>query len=204
MKKLTFIFIFSFIIFLSNCKNETSSSGTDNSSDCVDFSGRKYKTIKIGNQIWMAENLNVGQYINASKDQTLNGIVEKYCYNNDSLISITEGGLYQWSELFEPNFCPKGWRIPNEKDFSDLIKFIGGSSKGDRLMGNGDLGFNCNFSGNCWHGKFSDSGTKGYYWTKSEKDSKNAVFVLVSTLCPDILFYDDTKISGLSVRCIKE
>ncbi|MDR3668834.1 MAG: FISUMP domain-containing protein, partial [Ignavibacteriaceae bacterium] len=66
--------------------------------DIVNYSGQKYTTVQIGNQCWLKENLNVGVMINGSSEQTNNGIIEKYCYQNDPANCIKYGGLYQWNE----------------------------------------------------------------------------------------------------------
>ena len=152
----------------------------------------------------MAENLNVGYHIKTDKEQTLNGILEKYAYDNDSTFCKTEGGLYSWLELFEKDFCPKGWRLPTENDWNELIQFLGGSTMGYRLRKDGDIGFNCNYSGSCWHGKFDGGGLQGCYWTSTEVDSKNAKFFLAASNCSDMYIHNWTKNTAISVRCIKE
>ncbi|HSL89900.1 MAG TPA: hypothetical protein VK870_11395 [Ignavibacteriaceae bacterium] len=52
----------------------------------VTYAGKTYNTVQIGNQCWLKENLDVGNMIIGSLNQFDNGIIEKYCYNNDSNI----------------------------------------------------------------------------------------------------------------------
>ncbi|MBE0640546.1 MAG: hypothetical protein IH599_00840, partial [Bacteroidales bacterium] len=69
--------------------------------------GQKYPVVGIGNQCWMARNLNIGTMVSSvtgegwHSDQTNNGIIEKYCHNNDSANCVIYGGLYEWAEMME-------------------------------------------------------------------------------------------------------
>ena len=112
----------------------------------VPYLGENYPTIQIGNQCWFTKNLNVGTMIPGNVEQTTNSTIEKYCYNNDSNLCATYGGLYQWGEavqyqngasnLTSPNspffghvagICPTGWHIPSESEFCSLGAFLDGS-----------------------------------------------------------------------------
>lgn len=99
--------------------------------------GQTYKYVKIGNQVWMAENLNY---------ETANS----YCYNDNSTNCEKYGRLYEWSAAL--NACPIGWHLPSDADFEILVEAVGGenvagknlkSTTGWDLCGNGvDFGFN--------------------------------------------------------------
>lgn len=93
----------------------------------VNYNGKTYNTVQIGNQCWLRENLNVGIMINNSQDQTDNGIIEKYCYENNNGNCDTYGGLYQWGEIMEyisvpgtNGICPDEWHIPTDEEFKIL------------------------------------------------------------------------------------
>jgi uncharacterized protein (TIGR02145 family) len=93
--------------------------------------GQSYATVLIGEQCWMAENLNVGSIINSSQRQTNNAIQEKYCYDNDPENCNIFGGLYEWEEMMqyvpeEPNqgICPDGWRVPKNEDFCIMLTLL--------------------------------------------------------------------------------
>ncbi|MBK7215160.1 MAG: fibrobacter succinogenes major paralogous domain-containing protein [Bacteroidales bacterium] len=92
-----------------------------------------YRTIQIGNQCWLKDNLNIGSRINGSLDQTDNGIIEKYCYNNLESNCDNYGGLYQWGETMNystsegsKGICPDGWHIPRDIEWIALRIYLGG------------------------------------------------------------------------------
>jgi uncharacterized protein (TIGR02145 family) len=85
--------------------------------------------------------------INGSGDQTNNGTIEKYCYNNDPANCTTYGGLYQWAEAVQyqngasnttsPNpaftgnirgICPTGWHLPSDAEYCTLTTFLDASA----------------------------------------------------------------------------
>lgn len=89
--------------------------------------GKKYATVLIGNQCWMAQDLNVGTRIDGDADQTDNSQIEKYCYDNLESNCSLWGGLYQWPELMQystspgiQGLCPAGWHIPTDDEFKTL------------------------------------------------------------------------------------
>ena len=63
--------------------------------------GKSYKTVQIGTQCWMAQNLNIGTKILGNADQTNNNIIDKYCYGDDDANCNIYGGLYQWNEAMQ-------------------------------------------------------------------------------------------------------
>jgi uncharacterized protein (TIGR02145 family) len=115
----------------------------------MDIDHNYYNVVKIGNQTWMAENLNVGKFIFASYTgvgQTDNNIIEKYCYDNTISNCSVYGGLYDWDEMmqYEPQdsgktgttkgVCPAGWHIPTQAEI-----FILEDNAGGNLVGGGNL-----------------------------------------------------------------
>ena len=116
----------------------------------VNYAGEIYPTVQIGNQCWFSKNLNIGNMINSSSSvdsQLNNGILEKYCYNNDSVNCSVYGGLYQWAEAVQyqngatngasPNpvfsgqvkgICPTGWHLPSDVEWSYIENALGGST----------------------------------------------------------------------------
>ena len=97
----------------------------------VTYEGQVYNTVLIGEQCWLKENLNIGTLINGTEEMTDNGIIEKYCYDNNNTANCDEyGGLYQWNEMMQyvttegtQGICPAGWHIPTD----DEIKILEGT-----------------------------------------------------------------------------
>jgi uncharacterized protein (TIGR02145 family) len=107
--------------------------------------GHTYNTVLIGTQCWMANNLNIGSKVIGLGSQINNGVIEKFCYNNDDGNCAIYGGLYQWAEMVQylngatnttswspaPNgnvqgVCPYGWHIPSDAEWTVLSDFLGG------------------------------------------------------------------------------
>jgi uncharacterized protein (TIGR02145 family) len=91
----------------------------------VTYEGQEYSTIQILSQCWLKENLNVGTMIDGTMEQTDNGILEKYCYNNEPDSCTKYGGLYQWKELVQygsgaQGICPPGWHVPADEEWKVL------------------------------------------------------------------------------------
>ncbi len=93
----------------------------------VEYAGQVYNTIQIFSQCWLKENLNVGTMIPLSQNMTDNGIMEKYCYDNDIDNCSTYGGLYIWDEMMQyttqlatQGICPTGWHVATDDEWSML------------------------------------------------------------------------------------
>lgn len=113
----------------------------------TDYDGNVYHTLKIGNQIWMLENLKVTRYRNGEPIPNIYNSTEwtrntkgAYCMvDNDSVnYKNTYGLLYNYHAVInENNICPEGWRIPSEDDCLELINFLGGAEvAGKKLKAN--------------------------------------------------------------------
>ena len=86
-----------------------------------------YTTVQIGDQCWMAENLSIGTMIIGTEEMTDNGVIEKYCYDNDPSNCETYGGLYQWNETMQytttqaiQGICPSDWHLPSDDEWNIL------------------------------------------------------------------------------------
>ena len=93
----------------------------------VTYSGQVYNTVQILSQCWLKENLNVGTMINGASNMTDNGVIEKYCFNNNQVNCNKYGGLYKWNEMMQYNpqqgsqgICPSGWHIPCDEEWKIL------------------------------------------------------------------------------------
>jgi len=94
--------------------------------------GQIYSTVQIGDQCWMAENLNIGLLVNGNNDMTDNNIIEKYCYDQTSANCDVYGGLYQWDEMMQyetteggQGICPTGWHVPSDDEWKTMEMHLG-------------------------------------------------------------------------------
>jgi uncharacterized protein (TIGR02145 family) len=93
----------------------------------VYYEGFKYETVKFGSQCWFKDNLRLGSVIAYVQSQSDNGIIEKYCYNDNYSNCLVYGGLYTWNEMMAwstdsggQGICPPGWRLPTDEDWKEL------------------------------------------------------------------------------------
>lgn len=93
----------------------------------VEYEGQVYNTIQILSQCWLKENMNVGMMIDGNDEMEDNGVIEKYCYNNEPDSCTKYGGLYQWWEMMQyttqqgvQGICPPGWHLPTDEEWKVL------------------------------------------------------------------------------------
>lgn len=110
----------------------------------TDIDGNVYKTVKIGNQWWMAENLSVthlrdGKIIPKVTNNSVlllgtgttgwDGLTTPaYCWykNNKSVYGQTYGALYNWYTVNTGKLCPTGWHVPSDAEWTNLTDYLGG------------------------------------------------------------------------------
>lgn len=146
------LFTFYFLAFTS-CKKDTEKPQIKETGTVTDIEGNIYKTIKIGNQWWMAENLKVTKYRNgnpiikiANYDTVQWNNIKKgaWCIYDDN--ASAPGLLYNWYALSDSNnIAPAGWHVPTDKEWKQLEQYLGmnstdadktgwrGSNEGDKL-----------------------------------------------------------------------
>lgn len=97
----------------------------------VTYGSKTYTSVVIGTQCWMKENLDIGVAVAGNTNQANNGVIEKYCYNNDPANCNNFGGLYQWGEMMQYSvvpgsrgICPDGWHIPTDEEWKILEGYV--------------------------------------------------------------------------------
>ncbi len=167
--------------------------------------GKTYKTVKIGKQVWMAENLNY---------ETENS----YCYDNDLANCQKYGRLYTWEAAL--NACPEGWRLPTNADFETLFANVRGIETAGKMLksrtgwedyegksGNGidKYGFNVLPAGiRNNDGSFNYAGRSANFWSATEYKMYGAAYLLdLSYPYEDAPLLSNFKDRALSVRCLR-
>ncbi len=166
--------------------------------------GKIYKTIKIGNQTWFAENLAY---------KATGGC---WAYNKDSINVAKYGYLYDWDTAKKA--CPAGWHLPDDAEWTTLSEYLGGSSvAGGKIKSTadwpldksvnavGESGFNAlpgSALGYSGLSNFGELGVDAFFWTATAE--KNYVWIRHLNES-SMLFRDfDFSAAGYSVRCIKD
>jgi len=168
--------------------------------------GQKYKTVKIGNQVWMAENLRFK-------------IGDSWCYDNSEDNCAKYGRLYDWN--MAKIACPKGWHLPSKDEWTELVTVVGSETGGKKLKstsgwnknGNGtdEFGFSA-LPGGYYNGNFSNDSTNGQWWTstriKQEYYSHDDYYSWYMLYGDDRMFEGDIQFDhskdGYSVRCVRD
>jgi uncharacterized protein (TIGR02145 family) len=166
---------------------------------------RIYKWVRIGEQIWMAENLNydAGKGCCFYRNKRENG--EKY------------GRLYNWETAM--NSCPQGWHIPTDQEWTVLTDFLGGVDVASGKLkeagisnwvspnkgATNESGFSALPGGVRNHGKFRDIGVYSEWWSSTQGYPGDACYRGLSAKDTIVTRYGGTNIqSYLYVRCIKD
>ena len=192
-----------------------------------DNDGNTYRTVQIGGQTWMAENLKTTKYRdgtslpNISNDGLWSSLsTGAYSwYGNDVKNKGTYGALYNWLAVVDSrHLCPAGWHVPGDAEWSTLINLFGESVAGGKLKEKGTAhwispntgadnfsGFN-GFPGGGRQGggTFAFAGSQAFWWSTTAKSEIYAWSRYLSNYEAKASRYSDLKQSGFSVRCIKD
>ncbi len=195
----------------------------------ISYGGQTYNTVKIGSQCWMKENLNIGVQITPPQWQADNGIIEKYCLDDDPANCEAFGGLYQWYEIMgytqdtgTRGICPEGWHIPDNQEFIILKGYADSyydeNSVEWTLHDQGYRGFDAGHNlkaGNGWGEGFNGSDAFGFtalsggylFWTSVNNPGNSNDFAWRHYPGPDawgVAWNNWYKWGSLSVRCIRD
>jgi uncharacterized protein (TIGR02145 family) len=190
--------------------------------------GKEYKIVKIGTQIWMAENLNYA-------------VEDSKCYDNDLANCNKYGRLYNWNDAIE--VCPKKWHLPSKKEWQTLVNFVGGNEVTGKMLkaengwkwekkcenkpteykgpyakfmregarfiydceGTDEYGFSALPSGlNLGGNNFKLVGDQGYWWSASEFNSNSAWSIFIVYTSSSMLDQYHYKPLLFAVRCLQD
>lgn len=198
-----------------------------------DVDGNTYKTVVIGNQIWIAENLKVTKYndgtvipniTDSAKWTKLNTGAFSY-FNNDLTNNTKYGKLYNWYAVNPTsnggkNVCPVDWHVPKINEWNTLISYLGGEKvAGGKMKEVGTINWNkpnTDASNSTLFsalpggfrddlGNYGEIGEIGGWWSSTEVNNSTLVLGLVlESQNVNIEIVDINKVFGLSIRCIKD
>ncbi len=192
----------------------------------TDYDGNTYRTIKIGNQWWMMDNLKVTHYRNGDSipNVTDYGTWEylsdgAYCnYDNNEGHVEAYGRLYNWFALTDPRgLAPDGWHVPNDDEWQILIDFLGGDGQaGGKLKEAGtehwmppnsgatnESGFTALPAGYRGSGIFFYMGFMARFWSTTENYEGRVWYWRLDNDLWGAMHYTYPKFGGFSVRCVK-
>jgi uncharacterized protein (TIGR02145 family) len=214
------------LFFLFGCSKSDNSTPIQYGS-VSDLEGNSYKTVIIGSQEWMAENLrseklNNGTAIPLVTDNSTwaNTTAPAYSfYSNDSVsYKNNYGVLYNWYTVQTGKLCPTGWHVPSDAEFTTLkttlgvdsiaggmLKFNLGFWLSPNTYGTNSTGFTALPGGyRNYNGSFnSSSGYLAAFWSKTEEGSY-ARYIYLTYNSGTIGRNHADKEYGLSVRCLKD
>mgnify|MGYP000882045217 CR=1 FL=1 len=168
--------------------------------------GKQYKTIKIGSQVWMGENLNW-----ESKE-------DSWKYGNSDSLADIYGRLYTWE--IAKRACPLGWHFPSDDEWETMINSLGGDSiaggklkeaglvhwKKPNALADNKSGFNALPAGNrsSFNGEFYGVGKYTCWWSSTEhKDTGEISVFSLNYMNGAISNGWHNREFGYSVRCVK-
>ena len=179
------------------------------------YAGQSYNTVMIGDQCWMAENLNY---------ETTNS----WWYDNSSANGDIYGRLYTWDAA--SSACPSGWHLPTDDEWKTMEMYLGmspsqadatgwrGTDEGGKLKETGTAHWNSpntgatNSSGftalpggnRRSSGSFDNFGYYGAWWSSSEYSGSYAWYRFLSYNLDQVNRDNWNKTDGFSVRCLKD
>jgi uncharacterized protein (TIGR02145 family) len=193
-----------------------------------------YKTVTIGTQIWMTENLKTMKYRdgsvipNVSDNAEWSGLITgAFCWykNDEAKYRNLYGAYYNFHAVNTGKLCPNGWHVPTDTEWTELTTFLGGNNTGGKLKeastiftsppglwyspntdATNETGFTARPGGQRFNsGSFYYDGYYGYWWCSREPSQSSAWYRSMASMHGDIgRSWGDNKKQGFSVRCMKD
>lgn len=220
------VYVISSLFMTTNCtKDDDITKNATGFITCID--GNTYKTVTIGTQIWMAENLKATKYNDGTSipnvsnstawsQLTTGALCDLY---NKSSNSEIYGKLYNWHAVNTGKLCPIGWHVPSNEEWSTLIDYLGGESvAGGKLKEIGtthwsspnegatnETGFSALPGGlRGSSGAFGSVVTSTLWWSSTQSDTNNAYYHSVYSWYNSVSKDYHDKGNGFSVRCVRD
>ena len=194
----------------------------------VDIDGNKYKSVIIGSQEWMAENLRVSKYNDGSiipkvtsYDEWPNLVTGAYVnYLDDITYDVDYGKLYNGYAVTTNKVCPTGWHVPTVADWKLLEDKVGGTDiaanklkesglkhwEGTTASVTNEALFNVLPGGGPYESSYAYLGNEAKFWTSSVDSQSiinNLYYKTFSKTSSYVGTDDYNKLAGYSIRCVK-
>jgi uncharacterized protein (TIGR02145 family) len=192
----------------------------------TDQCGNVYKTITIGTQTWMAENLSTSKYRNLDPiDSVLFGswIRETGAFCTYNVVvpanNLIYGKLYNWMAVNDSrNLAPEGWHVATDAEWTTLINYLGGFSiAGGKLKETGvthwispnvdatnESGFTARPGGARFGDTFMRLGEFANWWSATSYLQNKAWYYYMANSAGSIMRDNQNMYCGFSVRCVKD
>ncbi|WP_407448951.1 FISUMP domain-containing protein [Fibrobacter sp.] len=169
--------------------------------------GKNYKTVKIGTQTWMAENLNFRYVQRTYKGGPAD--TSSYCYDNSLDSCAKYGRLYVWSAAtdsagafgtttptnFIRGICPEGWHLPDTTEWKTLLKAV---CSENTLV---SFGFSILPGGYGRYHTFYRVGEDAYFWSTAYEYTSGSLYLLKAS---GLQLSSIRENSAYSIRCLKD
>jgi uncharacterized protein (TIGR02145 family) len=197
-----------------------------------DIDGNVYKTVTIGTQIWMAENLKTTKYNDGTaiplvtddaawvnRDSIAFTTRAYYWYDNDITYKNIYGALYNGYTVKTGKLCPSGWHVPTDAEWSELTNYLGGEGvAGGKLKeasithwetpntgATNETGFNALPGGyRFMDGTFQLVNGGGNWWSSTDYNTERTWFRGMNNNIEFVIKGPLEKPNGVSVRCVKD
>ena len=219
---------------LTKSVNDPSQPNNGYAENITDIDGNTYKTVIIGTQHWMAENLNTSKYSDGTpipnivdRNQWYQSVMPAWCYyGNDPAYGEVYGKLYNGYAVSPKNnggknICPTGWHVSTDAEWLTLVDYLGGIDvAGDKLKEAGDAHWNVpntdasNSSlftalpGGCRQGdsnaEFNYITSWGFWFSATDMTSTSVWMRQIHQNESKIQRWSNAKSNGFSVRCVKD
>ena len=168
-----------------------------------DRDNQTYKWVKIGTQVWMAQNLNYFEpWVGPTRGNK--------CYDNKNANCEKYGRLYEWDDAIR--VCPDGWHLPTEAEWNTLISAVGDDA-GKKLKSKSDdwrdgagtdiHGFGA-LPGGKLEGEFKELNIAGVWWTSTEQTAGGSVVKYMNASNEVKYGWNDDKTQQMSIRCLED
>jgi len=212
-----------FVNLIMSCNREDNPPGP-----VSDIEGNTYKTVQIGDQVWMAENLKSSTLSDETVILDITDALEwselttpALCwYDNDEFSNKdTNGALYNYYTVITGKLCPDGWHVPSRDEWQQLRDVLGDTlTGGGKLKEEGTLHWKTPNTGavnstrftalpagiRYFEGTFNSSSFFTSFWSSTESDNNKAWYLSLHYSDASAAMSRISKKDGFSVRCIKD